>query len=245
MSKIITITGNGCSGKTVFAHLLAKKLCGYGEKVVIVSTDDEAPSAQISFAELNKEANKKSLGMLLSSAIIDARNVMSHIQFGKQANLGLLAYALGETADTYPEITGQDMTTLFNVLSEIGINTVIVDTKTGRNPIDRYALSICDEEICITTADYRGLAYRRANGDKPNATHIMFEYSGFCPTTDILRTFVRPVKLVMPYIKAFDTLYNGSFLEELEVPKKGAYNKALDFVIDKLDGETKVTDDEQ
>ncbi len=219
MSKLIAITGN--AGKTTFSYLLAQKLCRNGSRVMLVSTDSYTPTVPY-LMKLDKN-QRKSLGRILSLAVIDEKSILANMVSFKNENIGLLSYALGESQHTYPAILDKNIEDLFENLKTL-VDYIIVDTNTCQNAIDKYAISHCDSQICITTANYKGLAYRQ-NMTDDSVCHIIYNDSPFNPFEDIRQTYKHHVKYVMDYCKSLQCIYNGVLLDDVVCPPK--YDKLL------------------
>ena len=223
MGKTILITGN--SGKTVFAYQLAALLSGQ-QKVVLLSADGIKPASQMLFP-LVKRPILQSVGKLLSMPVMTRMDVMDHLYVPEGCkNLGLLSYAPGESAASYPHPTEGAASELHTILQSV-CDVLVVDTQTVFSDVDRYFLSRADAELCITTADFRGLAWRTAY-KREQAVHVLYLDNPYNPAEDIARTFPSPVKFHLPYCKEFRPLYNGVNITDLSVPAK--YRKVLQAV---------------
>lgn len=123
----------------------------------------------------------------------------------------------------YPEISDVAMQNLFQQIDGI-TDFVILDTATQRNRIDDFALSKNPTEICITSADSKGIAYRQFYRTE-NALPVLYCYAPANPITDIQDTFERPVKHILPYHKRLNALFNGHDLTDIPAPRP--YRKIL------------------
>lgn len=228
MSKLITITGN--SGKTVFSFLLANELAQKGKKAIVISTDNQIPSFHY-LMPIDKKIENKSLGKILALAVINTKSILDNmITFKRNENLGVLCYSVDESVNTYPQILESNIEALILQLKSL-VDYIIVDTQTYRNIIDQYAVKNSDNHICITTADYKGYAYRKRYDDELT-THILYNNNAYNPLEDIKRTFKLQVKYIMPYFKQLSYIYNGSKLEDISVPQK--YDKLISNIIKEI-----------
>lgn len=224
MSKIITILGN--SGKSTLSFFLGNKLIDEGNRVMIVSTDNSIPTLQYMLPEDKKTT--RSLGRLLSLALISNKDILDNMQTIRgNDELGYLSYSSGECKHTYPEITQGNLATFFELLRSL-VDYIIIDTQTITNEIDRYALLISDINICVCTANIKGLAYRQYLSDE-NITHILFNDSVYNPYEDIAHTYKQNVKYHMPLCKNLQSLYNIDTFVGLTCPPK--YSKLIDKIV--------------
>lgn len=227
MSKIITVLGNSNSGKTVFSYYLANKLAANDKRVIIVSTNNINPDVSY-LLPLEKDKTKlKSLGRVLSLAIIDKQSILDNMLTFKNQNIGLLCYAIQENKNNYPEIIYNNMCVCFELLQSL-VDYIIVDTHLFKNDIDTYAFTNSDVKFCITTADLKGLSYRQFINEK-EVVNILFSNNSFNSYEDIKHTFKDNVKYDIPYIKVLNSIYNGAFLDDIPCPKK--YDKLLEKII--------------
>lgn len=227
MSKIITVLGNSNSGKTVFSYYLANKLAANDKRVIIVSTNNINPDVSYLLPIGKDKTNLKSLGRVLSLAIIDKQSILDNMLTFKNQNIGLLCYAMQENKNNYPEIIYNNMCVFFELLQSL-VDYIIVDTHLFKNDIDTYAFTNSDVKFCITTADLKGLSYRQFINEK-EVVNILFSNNNFNPYEEIKNTFKDNVKYDIPYIKVLNSIYNGAFLDDIPCPKK--YDKLLEKII--------------
>ncbi|MDF2567826.1 MAG: hypothetical protein K0R90_1282 [Oscillospiraceae bacterium] len=225
MAKIIAVTGN--SGKTVFSFFLAEALAQKDEKAILLSTDSIISSSNVLFPTI-KTVQNKSVGKILSLPVIDRTDITENIFLTpNNKNLGLLSYAPNENINSFPLPTEQNISKLFHVMTEL-VDYIVVDTQSGFNDIDMYALSHADKEICITTADYKGLCFRKFYNHE-NALDVLFTNNAYNPVSDISRTFKSPVKYTLTFQKEFLPLFNGINITDVTIPKR--YQKEIQKII--------------
>lgn len=220
MAKQITILGN--HGKTTLAYFLAKEYVKRGKHVMLVATGMTAPN--MGYILQGEKKSTKSLGRLLSLALIDEKAVFDNMLSFPEENIGLLCYDITESKNTYPQLQTAAIATLFDVLYRIA-DVVIVDSQTELNECDRYALSHSDNLLCITSGDLKGLAYREAIPPEITPTHILLPSGKYNPLEDIRATFKEHVRYELPICNTLQLLYNGGLLEEAQCPPQ--YEKVL------------------
>lgn len=237
-SKIITVTGN--YGKSIFSYFLAQALSRQkiqrdeyhsdNLKVAILSTDDKQPMVDLMFPTA-KTDKSKSLGRVLSMAALSVSDLFNNA-YVINDNIMWLGYAPNETKKTYPDITEINLSNLHDLLNKI-VDVIIVDTATERNVIDYYFLAR-SRNICITTADLKGVNYRRIYMPQENDTQLLVCNSRYAALPDILGTFDTPPQ-ILPYCKVFSAVYNGINISDIIPPKK--YTKFLDKLVISFVGE--------
>ncbi|WMJ24317.1 hypothetical protein RBG61_06530 [Paludicola sp. MB14-C6] len=226
MAQLITVTGN--TGKTLFSFLLATKLANKDKRVIIISTDSNAPSFLYAMP-VEKKAEAKSLGKVLSLPIISPHQILENmISFSCSENIGCICYNVNESNNSYPDILESNLDTFFNHLNSL-VDYIIVDTETRQNIIDQYCIHRCESEICIASADLKGLAYRQRY-DNDKTIHVLYHCSPYNPFEDIQRTYSKQVKYILPYCKQFGYIFNGGHFDDIvNIPK--AYDKTLNKLI--------------
>ena len=215
MRKVYVVTGN--QGKSVFSYYLASELARRKQKVALIQTDGCKPMFRLLFPT-KQPVPGRSLGRLLSLAAVTKNNVLQNAQMA--SNILIFSYAEGESALSYPEITQTNLSNFYNALSLL-VDVMVVDTAAPRNAIDAFFLDKGDE-ICVTSADARGAAYRENR--KPQGTQILIRDSPYNALPDVLATFPEPVP-VLPYSKALSSLYNG--IDICDIPIPGGYRRII------------------
>lgn len=223
MSKIIHISGN--SGKTTLVYYMAKKLATSSTRVMIVSTNMDAPNMECLLPADKKSA--KSLGRALNLAVIDAKGILDNMRSFKNNNIGLLCFQNGESQSTYPQIQQSSLQAFFEILKGLA-DYIIIDSQTHQNDIDVFAISQADVKLCITSADLKGLAYRIGK-DEEEYTQILHQTSKHNPYEDILHSFKLHVKYELPFCESLQLLYNGSLIDDIACPVK--YDKVLNKLV--------------
>lgn len=225
MPKLITITGN--SGKTVLSYYLGNALTAGGKRVFIISTDENCPTNSVLFPQ-TKEVAGKSVGEILLNVIINKTLVMENtLILNSNKNLGFLSYCPGKLAVHYPELIGSSVTQLFNTINLLA-DYIIVDTGSTVNEIDHYAIPNADLNLCITSADLKGLAYRETHS-LANVTHLLLCTNSYNPLEDIKHTFTTNLKYVVPFCAPLGAVYNGANIHDITLPKQ--YEKVLNRLI--------------
>jgi len=218
MAKLTAVTGN--SGKTILSFYLSSTL-SKKHRTLLLSTDGRCPTGKALFPTHPTESTK-SLGRLLSLPVITDADVFNHAVVLSD-NLLMLSYADGESYLNYPDISEISLHNLFAQLDRL-VDCVIVDTSTVHSAIDEFAIAKAAMQMCITTADSKGFAYRQFC--KPeHAVPVVLNDSPYNPLNDILKTFSEPVRYVLPYCSGLRGVYNGMNISDI-VPSR-TYRKTL------------------
>lgn len=223
MSTIVTVSGN--SGKSVFSYYFVMALTKRKKKVALISTDGQKPMYRLLFPT-KKSAAGHSLGRLLSLAALTEADIFDNAHIIAD-NVLMFSYAEGESCLTYPEITGINLRNFYEQLSKL-VDYIVVDTSTARNDIDTFFMSQ-STDLCITTADTKGLAYRQFY--QPQGTQLLLCSSRYNALTDILGTFQAPLK-VLPYCRVLTAIYNGTDISDVKPSIR--YRKTLENVVNKF-----------
>lgn len=228
MKKLILITGN--KGKSIFSFYLANRLAVNNKKVIIVSSDYIKPTSYLFFPE-KTDLDNKSIGKLLSLAVISKADIFNHCTIDKNADIGYLNYAPNENDNSYPEITKSELSNLYTQLNSL-TDYIIVDTNSSQNKIDSFFADKKDIELCITTADYCGLLYRKQYNS--TGINILLNDNAFNPLEDIQRTFDKsnPAKYILPESKLLTAIYNGYNIHGVTPTKK--YLRVIDKIISEV-----------
>lgn len=218
MAKLITVTGNSC--KTVFSFLLAQHL-SQKYRCALISTDGFQPGYATLMPSKPERADD-SLGRLLTIVSISQSDILTNGDFINN-NLFMLSYRSGQTPMTFPEITPYNMDELIRCLSEI-TDFIIVDTSTSKSKFDRLVRAKSDLEICLITADGRGLAY--VDSYKCMASlNILVANSKYCQVSAIAHQLGSKVKYCLPYFRSLGAIYNG--VDITAISPSGSYIKIL------------------
>lgn len=228
MSKIITVLGN--EGKTLLSYYLAQRLATGKKRCVIVSTNSSNPDIRYVMPLIDDK--NKSLGRVLSLGIIDTQSILNNMMSFNNENIGIISYAMNESKKNYPKIIDANLETFFSILKSV-VEYIIVDTETSRNEIDEYALKQADVNLCVTSANIKGLAYRHQLPDDNNITHILYSNSSYNPIDKMKETFKYNIKHFMPYCKNLQYVYNGALLDDVNSCPK-AYSKFLNKLIKEI-----------
>lgn len=224
---VISVTGNSNSGKTVFSYYLGLELA-YTAKVVVISTNSTQPIIKELFSNKKDNSDGKSLGKLLSLAVVTKEDIFDNMVLVAD-NMSYLSYTAFESSLNYPEIAEFTLKSLFAEL-ELIVDYIIVDTATPNNQIDEYVLSTAPKQISITTADSKGYFYRERY--KPTADcNVLYRNSPYNPLEDVLDTFNIEPKL-LAYYSCFEAVFNGSDITDIIVPK--AYGKTVEKIVDTI-----------
>lgn len=159
MSKIITITGNGSSGKSLLSCLLAEELSKNNE-VILINYSSMVPMHPV-WQPLQKVDKSQSLGNILSAPSINIAMLgEAVVSVKKNYNIGLLGYVAGDTPLTYIDATYQKGIELIKTVCNLTNGYIIFDCGCEFNDVLRpSALEMADVVLMSLTADLRGLHY--------------------------------------------------------------------------------------
>lgn len=217
--KIVTITGNSGSGKTVFSHFLSVALASKHNKVVLVHTDAALPTAKL----LNPSRVKndgRSLGKVLSSPVVTPALLTDNIIIsGESKNLGILSYAQNESQSTYPEVTNFNIVAFLKALAMIA-DYVVFDTTGNILPLDRFVEETNDVHINVVSADFRGIAYYSTASHINTDVNILNQNNVKNMPHEVSRVIGISDIQVLPFEKGLMDLYNSSDIGEIAVHDK-------------------------
>lgn len=224
-TKIIVVTGN--TGKTVLSYYLAENL-SRRYKTILISSDDTKPVYRCLFPSKKKE-EPRSLGRLFSLPVVHDEDVFSCGTVVNK-NLLMLSYDIGETRENYPMIFTINLKTVFPLLQEMA-EFIVIDAAAELNAIDSFALKLENSrEICITSADVRGLYYRINRPE--NSIHVVWQSNPYNSLQDTLNSFNDGRLIVLPYCKCFEGIYNGVSIRDIQ-PKK-EYLRAVCRIVEAI-----------
>lgn len=213
MPKIITITGNAASGKSLLSCHLAAALAKKQE-VLLINYSADVPMHPI-WQPGQKVEQTKSLGRVLSAPSIHISLISSAVEMVKgQDNIGLLGYVRSETPLSYPDISYKKCLELLNVAAELVNGYIIVDCGSEfTDPFRPAALEMADNAFMLITPDLRGLHYYSSQ-----KTLLTGRPSCRFHTICMLAGNAKPYSPVSDMSKAIDGGYSGvlEFAEDLE-----------------------------
>lgn len=159
MSKIITITGNPASGKSLLSCQLAAKLSKDNE-VLLVNYSADVPMHPIWQPSVRVE-HKKSLGLVLSSPAVNISAVGYAMEMLKDNNnLGLIGYTRGDTPLSYVDVTYRKSVEFLKAAAELIHGYIIIDCGSDfADPFRPAAIEMADQCFMLITPDLRGLHY--------------------------------------------------------------------------------------
>jgi hypothetical protein len=174
LSKIIAVYGSPGSGKSAFSVALATQL-SKRSNVVLLSTNRVVPMLKVLVPSAQIDRSQ-SVGTLFTGMSMTQEDICKRILFHpKCQNLGYLAFATGDTPNTYSGsydssgyrsiFTPDKMQTLYSVLLSL-TDYIIVDC-TGNptplsDPLGSVALANASKVIELLTADLAGIEYHTA-----------------------------------------------------------------------------------
>ena len=218
--KTISITGNESSGKTALSYFVGHSLAEMGNKVLIVHTDNEKPTAGL-LLNLDEKDKTKSLGKILSSTAVTSQLVVDNLIFTENDNLALLSYAITENRFSYVSPSKTTMEQFFESVS-LMVDYLIIDTDNTKKPFDIFCIEKSEAEIFMCTANFKGLTYNISSHetDTPRI-QILSKTSPLCPEYDIAghSVFNGKEPLIVPYCKGLQTLYNVGNITDVVLSK--------------------------
>ncbi len=118
-------------------------------------------------------------------------------------------------------------------MTELGTlaDTVVVDTATMQNRIDKFVMTQNPKNVYIATADVKGYYYRQNHPAHGSEEQVLFVSSPDSALSDVLGTYDKPV-VILPYCRGLSGIYNGISITDIIPPRK--YRKALYKVIGDL-----------
>ena len=160
MSKIITVWGSPCSGKTTTAVKLALSI--YQEtkkKIIIVSCDDQTPSIPILFPHL-KNPELFSVGNILKQPQITDKEILKNLIVDKRnKDIGYLCYSNSENKYSYPAYDEVKAFSLLSILKEIADYVLVDCTSSNDNILSVSALQKADFSISLVTPDIKSISF--------------------------------------------------------------------------------------
>lgn len=174
MSKIIAVYGSPGSGKSAFSVALAAQL-SKRSNVVLLSTNRVVPMLKVLVPSMQIDRSM-SVGTLFTGISMTQEDICKRILFHpKRQNLGYLAFATGDTPNTYSGgydsggyrsiFTPDKMQTFFSVLLSL-TDYIIADCTSNptpmNDPLGSVALANASKAIELLTADLAGIEYHTA-----------------------------------------------------------------------------------
>lgn len=152
MARQIFVFGSPDSGKSVFSAALAKEVQKHQKKVILISGDTVIP--MLPFFCGNCDAT--GLGTLCAGEITPQRIAQAVKVLKEHPNIGVMGLQFEEDISG---ITEEQLCRISEYLDDM-VDVVIWDgTSDVDSVIDRAMLKKVDLQICILTADVRGILY--------------------------------------------------------------------------------------
>ena len=160
MGKLIVVCGSPNSGKTVTSLKLAQEIYTENKKnVMFVSPDLRVPTLSYLFPN-GKDNELYSLGVALDKTDVLEEDVLKQTVTTKNiANLGHLAFKLGENKFSYPRPTEDKVVQLLSVLRGVADYTVVDCTCDADDIISSIAMRDCDIAVQLFNPDMRCISY--------------------------------------------------------------------------------------
>ncbi|MEG1761144.1 MAG: AAA family ATPase [Hydrogenoanaerobacterium sp.] len=160
-SKVIAFWGSSGSGKTLLSAAAAGKLSKQKSKVVVISTDCNAPALPIFLPGLDILA-AYSIGNILMSNNFEFSNIADKLHLHpNNPNLAFMGLTRGENITTYNSFERDKILKLIKTLS-LELDYIIIDCMTQPllDMMSLTALEIADVVIRSITPDNRGIEFQ-------------------------------------------------------------------------------------
>lgn len=238
-ADIITVWGSPGSGKSIFSALIAAYLERRKLKVLIISPNRITPMLPIFFPKAAPD-NVYSIGHLFELPQMTEADIAKHIFFTRQhPDIGVLAFAPGDTAMRYPDLTKVQAEALLDGVTRMA-DMVILDCSSDMREVFPYvAAASADITVQMLTADLRGVSF--INAQKPLLSAPQFRYEEhitvlggkkpFQSETGIVRK-----ELVFPWKTDIETAFcDGTVFDALPSCSR-KHEIVLETVLDRMKG---------
>lgn len=213
MANMIYTTGN--QGKTIFCYYLASQLAHLGEKVVVVSTDGYQSVASTLFSGRKSHMQDKSIGKVLSTAMLRQEELLNNL-IVLDDNLGYLSYSPNENHHHYPDLVESNIQNMVHCLSDF-TKYIIVDGSHYPTKLDRFLSQKANKRFLITSADVRGLQYKRQwEGNLPSYIWVLCTVNKYNPVADFQPSYT------LPYCRELEPIYSTVDIVDIPIPKRYA-----------------------
>lgn len=159
-SKVIAFWGSSGSGKTLTCAAVASRLAAQKNKVVVISTDSQAPALPVFLPSSNILA-AYSLGSLLMSNNFAFSNVADKLHLHPDnPNLAFMGLTQGENITTYNSFERDKILRLIKTLA-LELDYILVDCATQPllDMMSLTALELADAVVRGITPDNKGIHF--------------------------------------------------------------------------------------
>ena len=238
-ADVLAVWGSPGSGKSVFSGLLAAVLEHRKNKVIIFSPNILTPMLPVFFPQ-ETILNRCSIGHIFEQLDITEAEIAKHIFFSKaHKDIGVLAYAPGDTAMRYPDTTKKQVETLIDSVSRMA-DTVILDCSSDMREVFPYvAIASADVTVKMLSADLRGISFLAAQ--KPLLSAPQFRYEDHMTILGAKRTYQSDTGfdkdiLTFPWKQDIETAYAAGKLFDAPAFCGKEHLTVLETAADKLKG---------
>lgn len=235
--QMIAVWGSPGSGKTTLAIQIAQELAKEKKNVVLVHDDIFCPTLPVLFPTLEKEQQQKSLGKVLTSPLIDQDLIRDHLVTMKHSNyIAFLGYQKGENPHTYAEYTKEKPTDLLILLRHLA-DYIVVDCSSiiTESLLSATALTMADQVIRLSTADFKGLSYFKSTlplmmdqtFQTENHLRVVSNVKDY-QADQAVNTVLRGASIFLPHTPEIERKHTeGDLFGRLSEKKSRRYNKEL------------------
>ena len=242
MSKVIAVWGAPNSGKTTFATKLAR--CIYDEyqaTVIVVYTDNEAPTLPIIFPNYKKE-DLCSVGVALAKTDIDRYEVVKQMVTVKdKQNFCFLGFTDGENRYTYPAFDATKVRSLYSVLASLADYVIVDCTSSLKNPLAKVAVREADTVIRLSAPTLKSVSFMASQ--LPLYADPMFRLEEHIEGINVIdedlympideaRSHLHDVRFTIPYSRAVKQQMLDGDLYEVVGDKK--FNGKFKSIVEKI-----------
>ena len=238
-ADVLAVWGSSGSGKSIFSGILAAVLEHRKSKVIIVSPNILTPMLPIFFPQ-ETILNRYSIGHIFEQPEISEAEIAKHIYFTKaHKDIGVLAYAPGDTAMRYPDTTKKQVETLIDGVSRMA-DTVILDCSSDMREVFPYvAIASADVTVKMLSADLRGVSFLAAQ--KPLLSAPQFRYEDHMTILGAKKPYQSDAGydkncLSFPWMQELDIAYGTGKLFDAPAVCSKEHFAVLETTIDRLKG---------
>lgn len=211
--KIILLTGNGGSGKTVLSYFLAEHM-SKKQKTVLIQSDTDRPTTKMLLPNM-KLNHSHSLGKVLSVPDVTQAMIIENMHVLND-NFAVLSYGINETMLSYPEPTRHHVTNFFKALALIA-DVVIIDAQTNHNVFDENIRDNVDCVIKLVTGDSKGVVYA-ANSWNSNPDYLVVnQVNPYNSIDDVAKSISASIQF--EYNKELAQIYSQSDISDVKPTK--------------------------
>lgn len=244
-NQIITIWGNGGSGKTTTAFKIAKALEEQKKDVMIIMADQVS---SVNAFILEKNLESKSLGKILSNPVMTQESILENaIPITKKVSV--IGYQDDENEYSYASYT-KEKALDFLILSRSVADVIIIDASSNilANTLTLAALEMSDKVIRTCSCDLKGVAFFKSQlpllvESKYNANNhirIISNLKDFQPIDSIKEQYQNNIKYILPHSKEIEMqMLKGALLEKSNDKFSKKYENEISKLVTDINSKTK------